>query len=343
FSQPFGVGYQAPPSLVGFTEQIVFDVNVMIYLLMPVVVAIAALGVAGGAYVIRNMVWTEGIFVANDFWRGIKKNFKPILLIGLSFSVIFYLSILGVSMCNKLLAIGTNLNWLFVICKVLAYVLLIFYSVMCMHMITMSVTYELKFRYLLKNSFLFTIGLLPHTVFFLTLGCLPLILTMLGGIFSLIGVAIIILFGFSLLLLVWTNFCQWAYDKHINDKVEGAQKNRGIYEKVKEDDSGALKQYKQQLAHLGKSSLSNKPIKPITDEELRVADLPASFNRNDILKLNESKQAIYDDHARYVEEHKNDPEFQMIEETKEWKKERDDREKRIEAAKKELAKRNRNK
>ena len=83
--------------------------------------------------------------------------------------------------------------------------------------------------------------------------------------------------------------------------------------------------------------------KVFTDEELKVAELPQSFSRSDIIKLNESKQAIYDDHARYVEEHKNDPEFQVQEETKVWKKQRDDREKRIEAAKKELAKRNRNK
>lgn len=46
---------------------------------MPLAAVIAAIGVAGGAYVIRNMVWTEGIFVANDFWRGIKQNFGVIV------------------------------------------------------------------------------------------------------------------------------------------------------------------------------------------------------------------------------------------------------------------------
>lgn len=343
FSQAFGVGYQAPPSMVGVYEQIVLDVNVLIYLLLPIVATIAAVGVAGGAYVIRNMVWTEGIFVANDFWRGIRKNFKNIFLIGLTFSIIFYVSITGVTMCNKLLATGTNIDWVLTICKVIAYAILIFYSVVCMHMITMSVTYELKFRHLLKNALIFTVGLFPHTIFFLVIGMLPLIIFLLGGILSIIGIVLLILFGFSFLLLVWTNFSQWAYDKYINDKVKGAKKNRGIYEKVKENDSGALKQYKEQLAHFGNSSLKNKPIKPITDDELKVAELPDSFNRNDILKLNESKQIIYDDHAKYVEEHKNDPEFQIKEETKVWKKERDEREKRIEEAKRELSKRNRNK
>jgi hypothetical protein len=149
--------------------------------------------------------------------------------------------------------------------------------------------------------------------------------------------------GFSLIMLIWTDFSQWIYDKYINDKVPGAKKNRGIYEKVKESDSGALKQYRQQLAMAARSSLNSKPIKPITDDELKIAELPTSFNRNDILKLNESKQALYDDHARYVEEHKNDEEFQITEAEKQAQAESMDREKRIEKAKKELAKRNRNK
>ena len=122
-----------------------------------------------------------------------------------------------------------------------------------------------------------------------------------------IGIILLILFGFSLILLIWTDFCQWSYDRFINDKVPGAQKNRGIYEKIKESDAGALKQYREQMAMVARSSLNNKPIKPITDDDLKLEELPTSFNRNDILKLNESKQAIYEDHARYVEEHKNDP------------------------------------
>ena len=164
-----------------------------------------------------------------------------------------------------------------------------------------------------------------------------------GGFFMTIGIMLLLIFSLSFFLLVWTNFSQWAFDKFINDKVPGAQKNRGIYEKIKESDAGALKQYREQLVLAGKSSLSNKPIKPITDDELQLAELPSSFNRSDIEKLNQSRQAIYDDHDRYVEEHKNDPEFQPTEQDKALEKEREEREKRIEKAKKELEKRNKKK
>lgn len=342
FAQGFGVGYQAPESLVGYAEQVVLNVNLIIYLFMPVALMIAAIGVSGGAYVIRNMVWTEGIFVANDFWRGIKQNIKSMLFIAIAYSVVFYFAALAVTVADYNIAVNNGPAWLFVISKIFSIITLIVYSVMTMHMITMSVTYDLKFRALLKNSFLFTIGLFPQNAFFLFLGALPFLLFMLGSFFIVIAVILVILLAFSVLLLSWTDFCQWAYDKFINDKVPGAKKNRGIYEKVKESDSEALKQYRRQVA-ASRSSLAKRPIKPITDDELKVAELPTSFNRDDILRLNESKQAIYDDNERYIEEHKNDPEFQQTEEEIKAEQDAKAREERIEKAKKELMKRNKRK
>lgn len=339
FSQAFGMGYCAPPSMVGYAENITLTVNLFVYMLTPFAFAIMAIGVAGGAYVIRNMVWTEGIFVANDFWRGIRQNVKQMLLIAIVYAFVFYVSMAAISLCDQFIATGQGASWIFTVSKIVTYVFLAVYSIMTMHMITMSVTYELKFKHLFKNSFLFTIALAPHNIFFLALGAIPFIVLALGGMFLMIGIIAILLLGFSLIMLIWTDYSQWIYDKFVNDKIPGAQKNRGIYEKIKESDSAALRQYTQQMALTQRSVLSDKPIKPITDDELKLAELPTSFNRKDLEKLRESKQAIYDDHARYVEEHKNDPEFQPTEQELEAQKLEEERQKRIEKAKKELSKR----
>ena len=339
FSQSFGVGYGGFPSMVGAAESINFMVDLSIYLLLPVAFIIASIGLAGGAYVIRNMVWTEGIFVANDFWRGIKQNFKQFAIIALVYSLIFYISTVSIDLCDRSIAVGADNQWMFVVSKILTIGVLVLYSMMTMHMITMSVTYNLKFRHLFKNAFLFTIGLLPQNIFFIFLGLIPWLVLLLGGFFTVIGVFLVLIMGFSLMLLIWTDFCQWSYDRFINDKVPGAQKNRGIYHKVKESDSGALKQYREQLAMAQRCSLNSKPIKPITDDELTIAELPTSFNRSDIEKLNESKRILIEDHERYVEEHKNDPEFMPTEAEKALQKENEERQKRIEKAKKELSKR----
>ena len=70
-----------------YLESILFGLS-----LRQMVFALLAIGVAGGAYVIRNMVSTEGIFVANDYWRGIKQNFGVIGGALLLYSIFFVLS-----------------------------------------------------------------------------------------------------------------------------------------------------------------------------------------------------------------------------------------------------------
>lgn len=339
YSQGFGVGYQAYYSLVGFSETSAVNSSFLLNLILPLAMVIMAVGMSGGAYVMRNMVWTEGIFVSNDFWRGIKQNAKQLILFYLVASVFLYMSLLSIDMCEQLIVNKTGAVWLFQIARVFSYAFIVLIINMLLHGTAMCVTYELSFKGLIKNSFLFTIGMIPQNFFFMFLGGLPIVLILFGGTIQIIGYTILAFFGLSLFMLVWTDFCQWSYDRFINDKVKGAKKNRGIYEKVKNSDSKSLKQYREQMAMTGRSSLSDKPIKPITDDELKVAELPTSFNRADIAKLNESKQAIYEDNEKYIAEHKNDPEYKPTEEDIENKKILEEREKRIEKAKQELMKR----
>lgn len=340
FSQAFGTGFLAPDSLVGYSQQIVVNVDLYLYLLFPLAMAIFAVGLSGGAYVVRNMVWTEGIFVVNDFWTGIKRNIKQILLVCLVYSVIFYVNQLSIALIDEMIVLSIGIEWLFVFSKVILYITFFFVTMMAMHMITMSVTYNLKFFALVKNAFLLTVAFIPTNVFFGFLCIVPFLLFSLGSFFQAVSIILVIILGFSFPLLIWTDYSQWIYDKYINDKVPGAKKNRGIYEKVKESDAAAIKLYKEQVNILTASSLSSRPIKPITDDELKLTELPDSFSRADLEKLNESKKAIYEDNEKYIEEHKNDPEFEAYKNAKsEQGNEEKEKQKRIEKAKKELSKR----
>ncbi len=336
YSQSFGTGYMAATSLVGYYESANLDFNLSLMLLLPVALAILSVGISGLAYVIRNMVWTEGVFVANDFWRGIKQNIKQILPIMIVYSFVCYLCILVNAYNDRLLALGEGVSWLLVISKVFTIVVWAFVSVMVLHMIAMSVTYKLTMWQLIKNAFIFTVALLPSNILFLALGVLPVAFIFVGSIFTLIGYALFILFDLSLFMLVWTDYSQWAYDKFINDKIPGAKKNRGIYEKVKQNDAESLKKYRDTVLAASKTGLGSKPVKPITDDELKLAELPTYFSRADIERLNESRKALYEDNERYIEEHKNDPEYARfnVEETGDKK-----AAKKIEKARKELNKR----
>ena len=53
---------------------------------------ILSVGLAGALRVFRQLVWQEGVFFKEDFFDGIKLNFKHYLIYGLIFGICFYLS-----------------------------------------------------------------------------------------------------------------------------------------------------------------------------------------------------------------------------------------------------------
>ena len=321
---PFGanlaIGYPARPNLVGLSESLAIQSDLMIYGLICVACLIAAVGLSGGMYVIRNMVWTEGIFVANDFWRGVKLNFWNALQAALFFSIILLLSKFLINTAEFSLAVQdlskAERIW-FKISQGFSYVLIVLAAFMAFWMIALGVNYKQSFFVLFKNSFLMTIGMLPQTVFFVAIGLLPVWLIMIGGgemnnIFTMIGSLVLVLFGFSFILLVWLDFAQWAFDKFINPKIEGAKVGRGIYNRDANaedgDESGAVQEYRKALLASGRSRLVSRPIKPI-DDSLQIYELPAAFTREDLQRLRESKQNIAEDTENYAEEHKNDKKY----------------------------------
>ena len=207
-------------------------------------------------------------------------------------------------------------------------------------MITISVTYDIRLSNIIKNSFYFALAFLPHSIIFLALAGIPFILLAVSGSSStllLIVLLVILIFGFSYAFLVWTNFSQWTFDNFINDKIPGVKKNRGMYQKVqKQVDEKTKLQYKAQ--YKVKNSLNSRPIKPITDDEITIAELPQAFSREDLIKLKESKQNMVEDHKRYVEEHMGDEQYQKTEEELANEAAEKERLRKIEQAKKALRK-----
>ena len=315
---PFGanlaIGYPAMPSLQGQSEWLSVQGDFFMYIGVLLASIVAAVGLSGGMYVIRNMVWTEGIFVANDFWRGVKLNFKNALQTALFFCTVLLVATTLVNFSAFTLAVGELEKWQKVMLQIstaVSYVFLAIAAMMSLWMIALGVNYKMGFFTLFKNSFLMTVGTLPQTVFFGVLAMLPFVLLIVGGsFFMMIAIMIVIFFGLAYALLVWLDFAQWVFDKYINPKIEGAKVGRGIYNKdgsssLTGDDSAASVEYQRMLLSHGRSRLVARPIKPI-DDSLQVYELPQAFTREDLKRLRESKQNIAEDTEAYAEEHKND-------------------------------------
>ena len=312
-----GVGYPILPELVGYAEMSMFQADLLFFALFIPAGAIAALGISGGGYIIRNLIWTEGIFVTNDFLRGIRRNYWNVFEAVFVFTLILFIARTMGNLSDWLVALGVNgAGWL-IASKVMGYIFVALAILICFWMISLGISYKQGPWALFRNAVVMTIGTFPQTVFFAALATFPVFITIFTtGFFSIIMLLILILFGVSYALLVWLDYSQWAFDRFINPNM-GIATGRGLYnkEKGKETaapaapaDSAAMREYRRLIVAQGKSKLVCRPIKPI-DDDLEVYQLPDSFSRDDLAKLRESKQAIEDDTRAFEEEHKNDERY----------------------------------
>lgn len=317
---PYGsnlaVGYPGIPDVSGVWESIVFTSNTVFFGGIILASFIAAVGLAGGIYVVRNMIWTEGIFVANDFWKGIKLNFFNALEACAFFTIFLFIDVYTNSLADYMTAIGVGSVAWFTVARIACIVVNILAGFMALWMLSLGVNYKQSPASLIKNSFIMTVGTFPQTVVFAVAAVVPVVLIF-TGVSILLAVAIIfyILMGFSYALLVWMSYTQWAFDKFVNPNVKGAKVGRGLYnpdakkdENEASHESGAIHAYKLAIIAEGKSNLMSRPMKPI-DDEMNVYELPESFSREDLVKLKESKTAIVQSQKEYEDEHKNDARY----------------------------------
>lgn len=303
FTQNMGVGYPAYPVTSGLQAQLALNVNVEFFKFVIIGVAFLAVAISGGFYVMRNMVWAEGVMVASDFFKGVKQNYFVVFFSLLFYTVIMAASVLSLNMSSVLIATGGGIKWLLVVAQVLTYVIMAIATMMVFYMITLGITYKLSFGALIRNSFILSIALVPTNVFFIAFSAVWLLLLLLGKImplFLIIGIFMVFIWGVSLFMLVWTDYSNWVFDTYVNDKVPGAKKNRGIYKPSANDTA------EDENAVIERSKLTSRPIKPITDTEVEIYELPTSFSRADLQKLEETKEAMRRDSDKYAEEHKND-------------------------------------
>lgn len=299
FTQNMAIGYPSYPSAFGLSANLALSASIEFFKFLIIAILVGAVGLSGGFYVMRNMVWAEGVIVGSDFFKGVKQNYFVVLFSLLFYGVIMGLSVISVNMAQLLIDTCTGIRWLLICAQVLTYIIMGIVSIMVLYMLTLGVTYKLSFGKLIKNSFILTIGLIPTNVFFAFLAALPFLLFYLKiSFFMALAIVLVFVWGISIFMLIWTDYSNWVFDRFINDKVPGAKKNRGIYKPNAAEEDGEQVVFE-------KTKL-NSSIKPVTDYDVELYELPESFSRKDLQKLEETKEAMRRDSDKYAEEHEND-------------------------------------
>jgi hypothetical protein len=305
-------GYPFIPGLyeIMFLYEMQLDLS-MLPFLVPCLM-FAGLIMSGIFYIMRNLVWSEAVFIANDFWKGFKSNWLHFIMIMFLLGLVYLFTSMDISILNHVQTFSPNSffggGFVNNLTKAITYVLAGFFTICAFYAFTLTVTYKLKFRYLIKNSFLLSLALLPRNILFLALSLSPFLIIAvfgLGGMISQLLLGVVLMIGFSLAVLIWSIYSHWVFDKFINDKVEGAIKNRGIYEKV--DRQGRPVPKKSYFKNPKK-----KKVKPITDEEISISELPVNFSRADLQKLAKEKEFIKQEGEKWAKEHENDIEDEDI-------------------------------
>ncbi len=196
---------------------------------------------AGVSYVTRNWARDEHAFVWADFKDAAKQNWKQALLV----SFITSLMPLILYVCWMFYGQMAAQTPLFVIPQVLAIMLVVVWFLAVIYMYPLMVTYKLKFRDLIRNALLLSIGRLPQSLGLRLLSFVPIaiafaVVMFLGQLqWAVLGVLVYyVLIGYSLSRFIYASYTNAVFDKFINARIDGAQVNRGLSQEEDDEEEG---------------------------------------------------------------------------------------------------------
>lgn len=290
-----GIGYPVELDAAFRGQQYAYMSEVQKYIILIPLIMFLCLGLSGAFYVIRRIIWGEDVSVTRHFFKGIKDNWKSSLLAGLLFSLSLFI------MMYTILTSGMASNFGFwnIVVNVLGVVQFILICGVTLFIIAQSVTYKQKLMPLMSNSFVFGLALVIQNTFFIAIAALPFVVTELLALLSAstrftVAPIVYIIYafigtGYSVLVLgVYTNY---AFDKYLNDRVEGAKKNRGMYVRTPEDEKQAeIERIKTRNVIYGAAYVARK-LSSI-DQGSKLTPLSGSYSRADLARLSEEKERI---------------------------------------------------
>ena len=163
---------------------------------------------AGLTYVIRNYSRQEHAFMCSDFIEHTKKNWKQGLLMSILQVVVFYVLVTAFFFYRQFFTLhGWNYGLLLGLTLVISIMLLS----MSFYLYPMMVTFDMKLRHIIKNSWIFAMSKLPQNLFIL------IIIAAVHGLL-LWYVPIVWIILMPVILISWTSYTMNYYVWHVMDK-----------------------------------------------------------------------------------------------------------------------------
>lgn len=213
-------------AIEGEQYQYLFSLIFYSMLIMLPCMVVGFLGFSGAFYVSKKIVWQEGISIAQDFFKGIKENWRHAIIDGMIFGLVLFGFVVG----GAYLLIYAPVHAVVKGIGIGALILL----VLLFGMITMlneaqSVYYQNSYWITFKNSFSF-LGLTNWKTFLVYLLSTGVVISLACLNMVTLGVGLF-LFAIlnSVVIILYTLISHSAFDKYINQKHYPEMVGKGLY------------------------------------------------------------------------------------------------------------------
>ena len=184
---------------------------------------------AGAAYIMRNWARDQHAFLFSDFVDAVKENWKAALGISAITAIVPLSVYTGMNYYGAL----ASQNLIMMLPMVIALSVTVLWTLMLPLTYPMLIGYQLRFKDVVRNSFLMAFARLPLMVLARVITFLPLLGFFLALYYgSAIGLMIAslyyMLFGFALSRLVYASIANSIFDRYMNPHIEGAGVRMGL-------------------------------------------------------------------------------------------------------------------
>lgn len=190
---------------------------------------IAGIGWAGLWYVMNTWAFDESEWTWNGFWEGVKTHWKQSVLLQLFNGMMLFILVY----CFLFYFTNAEGNKFYQYAMFTILFCQIILLLMNLYAYPLMMNYRMKFKTILRNSFLFAMARLPFSlVALLGVLVLPMFLASVLGLdkpLALVGLFMYFtMLGMSTTAFILCSYTHSAFDRFLNPRIPGAIVNRGL-------------------------------------------------------------------------------------------------------------------
>ncbi|MBO7368862.1 MAG: hypothetical protein J6U25_01070 [Clostridia bacterium] len=298
FAANIGLGFQPNVNLGYLPQSLIFKADYTFFVFLPIAILWLGVGIAGGAFVFRNLSWGERSNVYKAFLLGVKRCVLPILIASLVYSLFVTGGIIGYSYINLVVA-QSGSAWYFIVAKIAIIAVLVYLTLWFLSYAAMAASYKAGIASLVTNSFKITNVYLPLNLFFAALSLIGFSLLFFGNSILIFSVLVVAIISMSFALLVWSVYSQWVFDRLVNPTVKERYVPTEEEKQAKKEREEAAR--RQQETGDGFITVGETRIRelgdvlPISKGSVEMVRFNGNFTREDLALSDEKKKQMLDD------------------------------------------------